>query len=149
MHGAYPNLQLGMGTTLFTDRDEFDDQAKSGELCVSGLYNFTQETLTLPAFGVKLELNLPTGVESAGIDMDLKGLVTKSFDRLSLHLKAGYELLSETRHDEREGLYHVALGASSPVGAPQRTRTTLIGDVGTEQGSRRGGSNVVGVSVGY
>jgi hypothetical protein len=54
---------------------------------LSRLYNFNQETLTLPAFGVKLELNLPTGVKSAGVDLAVKGLVTKSFDRLSLHIQ--------------------------------------------------------------
>jgi hypothetical protein len=149
LYGAYPNLQLGLGTTLSTDPHEIDEQTKSGDLRVSGLYNLNQETLTLPAFGVKLELNLPTGVDSAGVDVEVKGLVTKSFDRLSLHLNAGYEFLSGTTRDERDGRYEVTLGASYPVGAPQYTRTTLIGDVFTEQGSRRGGSNVVGAEVGF
>ena len=67
-YGAYPNLQLGLGTTLFTDPRENDEQTKSGDLHVSGLYNFNQETLTLPAFGLKLELNLPTGVDWSGIN---------------------------------------------------------------------------------
>jgi Putative MetA-pathway of phenol degradation len=149
LYGAYPNLQLGLGTTLLTDPHDIDEQTKSGDLRVSGLYNFNQETLTLPAFGLKLELNLPTGIDSAGVDVEVKGVVTKSFDRLSLHLNVGYEFLSGTRQDECDGLYQVALGASYPVGAPQYTRTTLIGDVFTEQGSRHGGSNVVGVEIGF
>jgi outer membrane putative beta-barrel porin/alpha-amylase len=149
LYGAYPNLQLGLGTTLFTDPHDIDEQTKSGDLQVSGLYNLNQETLTLPAFGVKLELNLPTGVDSAGVDVEVKGLVTKSFDRLSLYLNAGYEFLSGTTRDERHGRYEVTLGASYPVGAPQYTRTTLIGDVFTEPGGRRGGSNAVGTEVGF
>jgi hypothetical protein len=75
--------------------------------------------------------------------------MTKSFDRLSFHLNAGYEFLSGTTRDERDGRYEVTLGASYPVGAPQYTRTTLIGDVFTEPGSRRGGSNAVGAEVGF
>jgi hypothetical protein len=149
LYGAYPNLQLGLGTTLFTDPRGTDEQTKSGDLHVSGLYNFNQETLTLPAFGLKLALNLPTGVDSSGVDVEVKGLVTKSFDRLSLHLNAGYEFLSGTLRDERDGRYELILGASYPVGAPQYTRTTLVGDVFTEPGSRRGGSNVVGAEVGF
>jgi Putative MetA-pathway of phenol degradation len=149
LYSAYPNLQLGLGMTLSTDPHEIDEQTKSGDLQVSGQYNFNQETLTLPAFGLKLALNLPTGVDSAGVDVEVKGLLTKSFDRLSLHLNAGYEWLSGTTCDDRDGRYEVILGASYPVGAPQYTRTTLIGDVFTEQGSRRGGSNVAGAEIGF
>jgi hypothetical protein len=103
LYGAYPNLQLGLGTTLLTDPRDIDEQTKSGDLRVSGLYNFNQETLTLPAFGLKLELNLPTGADSAGVDVEVKGIVTRSIDRLSLHLNAGYEFLSGTTRDERDG----------------------------------------------
>jgi hypothetical protein len=149
LYGAYPNLQLGLGTTLLTDPRDIDEQTKSGDLRVSGLYNFNQETLTLPAFGLKLELNLPTGVDSAGVDVEVKGIVTRSIDRLSLHLNAGYAFLSGTTGEERDGRYEVTLGASYPVGAPQYTRTTLVGDLFTEQGDRRGGSNVFGAEVGF
>jgi hypothetical protein len=149
LYGALPNLQLGLGTTLFTDPRDVHEQTKSGDLRVSGLYNFNQETLTLPAFGLKLELNFPTGVDSAGVDVEVKGIVTRSIDRLSLHLNAGYAFLSGTTPDERDGRYEVTLGASYPVGAPQYTRTTLVGDLFTEQGDRRGGSNVFGAEVGF
>jgi Putative MetA-pathway of phenol degradation len=149
LYGAYPNLQLGLGTTLLTDPRDIDEQTKSGDLRVSGLYNVNQETLTLPAFGLKLELNLPTGVDSAGVDVEVKGIVTRSIHRLSLHLNAGYAFVSGTTPDERDGRYEVTVGASYPVGAPQYTRTTLVGDLFTEQGARRGGSNVFGAEVGF
>jgi hypothetical protein len=149
LYGAFPSLQLGLGTTLLTGPHEVHEQTKSGDLRVSGLYNFNQETSTLPAFGLKLELNLPTGVDSAGVDVEVKGLMTRSIDRLSLHLNAGYAFLSGTTRDERDGRYEVTLGASYPVGAPQYTRTTLVGGLFTEQGDRRGGSNVFGAEVGF
>jgi len=79
----------------------------------------------------------------------LKGLVTRSFDRLSIHLNAGYEILSGVPREERDGRYEIVLGASYPVGAPRYTRTTLIADVFTEQSVRRGESNVVGAEVGF
>jgi hypothetical protein len=74
LYGAFPNLQLGLGTTLLTDPREVHEQTKSGDLRVSGLYNVNQETLTLPAFGFKLALNLPTGVGSSGVDVEVKGI---------------------------------------------------------------------------
>jgi len=148
LYGAWPNLQLGIGTTLSTDPHEIDEQQKSGDLELSALYNFNQETLSLPALGVRLELNLPTGVDSSGVDVALKAIATKSFDRLAVHFNAAYEFLTGTTEDERDGRYQFVLGASYPVGAPRYTRTTLVGDVFTEQSPRRGDSNIVGAELG-
>jgi len=62
LYGVLPNAQLGLGTVLSTAPREIDEQTRSGDLQLSGLYNFNQETLWLPAFGAKLTVNLPTGV---------------------------------------------------------------------------------------
>ncbi|MGH7961230.1 MAG: hypothetical protein ACRERD_05315, partial [Candidatus Binatia bacterium] len=39
LYGAYPNLQLSLGTTLSTEPHEGDDQNRFGDLRLSGLYN--------------------------------------------------------------------------------------------------------------
>jgi hypothetical protein len=148
LYGAWPNLQVGIGTALSTDPREIDDRPKSGDLRLSALYNFNQETLTLPAFAAKLGLDTPTGVDAHGFGIEAKGIVTKSFERLSLHLNAGYEFLTSSREDERDGRYQLALGGSYPVGAPRFTRATLIGDVFAEQSSRHGEPTTVGTEVG-
>jgi Putative MetA-pathway of phenol degradation len=148
LYGALPNLQIGVGSMLSTDPREIDEPPKSGDLRFNALYNFNQETLQLPAFAVKVGLEAPTGVEARGFGVEAKGIVTKSIERLSFHLNAGYEFLTATRHDERDGRYELALGASYPVGAPRFTRATLIADVFTEQSVRRGESNVVGTELG-
>lgn len=149
LYGAYRNLQLGLGSRLSTAPHEIDEQSKSGDLRVSALYNFNQETLTVPALGMKLTVNLPTGVDSSGVDVEVKGILTKSFDRLSLHLNAAYELLSGTRGDERDGRYQFILGASYPIGAPLYTRTTLVADVFVQQAPRRRESEAFGTEIGF
>jgi outer membrane putative beta-barrel porin/alpha-amylase len=148
LYGAFPNFQLGLGTVLFTDPHEVDDRPKSGDLHLSTLYNFNQETINVPAFALKLGLDVPTGVDSRGVGVEIKGIITKSIERLSLHLNAGYEFLTDSRDDERNGRYDLALGFSYPVGAPQFTRATLVGDVFAEQAVRRGENTVVGVELG-
>jgi hypothetical protein len=148
LYGALPNFQVGIGTALSTDPREIDDRPKSGDLRFSALYNFNQETLTLPALAVKLGLDAPTGVDAHGFRIEAKGIVTKSFERLSLHLNAGYEFITSSREDERDGRYKLAIGASYPVGAPRFTRATLIGNVFAEQSSRRGDPTTVGTEVG-
>jgi hypothetical protein len=148
LYGAFPNLQVGVGTTLFTAPHELDGPPSSGDLHLSTLYNFNQETLVLPALGLKLGLDLPTGVEARGVGIEIKGIITKSVNQLSLHLNAGYEFLTDTRRHERDGRYDLALGFSFPVGAPYFTRATLVGDVFAEQSVSRGESPVVGTEVG-
>jgi hypothetical protein len=166
LYGAFPNLQLGLGSTLSTDPHDIDEPTKSGDLQLHALYNFNQETLTLPAFGLKVTANFPTGIDSSGVDVEVKGLVTKSFGRLSLHLNAAYEFLNSSNNGvrdvtvsshgvrsgisgERDGRYKVAVGASYPIAAPRYTRTTLIGDLFLEQGSRRGEDHLMGLEVGF
>ena len=149
LYGAYDNLHVSIGSTLFTEPREVEGPRKSGDLHVSALYNFNQETLRLPAFGLKGTVNLPTGVRSRGVDGEIKGLVTKSFGNLSLHLNPAYEFISGREPGERSGRYKVALGPSYPIGAPKYTRTTLVGDVFTEQSLQRGESNTFGVEAGF
>jgi Putative MetA-pathway of phenol degradation len=91
----------------------------------------------------------PTGVDAHGFGVEAKGIVTKSIERLSLHLNAGYEFLTASRDDERDGRYTLVVGASYPVGAPRFTRATLIGDVFAEQSARRGEPTTVGTEVGF
>jgi hypothetical protein len=148
LYGLAPNLQMSLGTTLFTDPRQIEGQTKSGDLQLSGLYNFNQETLSLPALGVRVTVNAPTGTASSGVDVRVKGLVTKSFDRLSVHFNPAYEAFSGTKPFERDGRYECALGASYPVGAPKHTLTTILGDVFTEQAPRRGDSQIVGMEMG-
>jgi hypothetical protein len=148
LYGALPNFQVGVGSTLFTDPHEVDERPKSGDLGLHALYNFNQETISLPALALKLGLGLPTGVDAKGVTVEVKGIITKSMERLSLHLNAGYEFFTDTRAEERDGRYEFALGFSYPVGAPQFTRATLVGDVFAEQAALRGDSTVVGAEVG-
>lgn len=148
LYGALPNLQLGVGTFFSTDPREIEDRPKSGDVRLTALYNFNQETLQLPALAVKLGLDAPSGVDARGYGIELKGIVTKSIERLSLHVNAAYEFFPDGGRAERDGRYQLAVGGSYPLGAPQFTRATLVADVFTEQSSRRNESNVVGTELG-
>jgi hypothetical protein len=149
LYGLAPNFQAGIGTALATDPRTKDDGEHSGDLHLSALYNLNQETLALPAFGVKLDAALPTGVGAHGIDVGVKGIVTKSVDRLSTHLNAGYTFATDARGEERDGRYVLVLGASYPVGAPRYTRATIIADVFTEQAVRRADAPIGGAEIGF
>lgn len=90
LYGAFANFHAGVGSTIFTSPREVQGQTKSGDLEVIALYNFNQETLKLPSFGLELEANFPTGIESKGVDFEIKGLISKSVGHLGLHLNVSH-----------------------------------------------------------
>ncbi|HEX3034759.1 MAG TPA: transporter [Thermodesulfobacteriota bacterium] len=147
LYGAYPNLQIGIGTSFSSESD--NEQAKFGDIELEALYNFNQETLSLPAFGVKLEFNIPTGVDSPGTGLKVKGLTTKSFGHLSMHTNAAYQYLNGDRDGEKDNRLEFILGASYPIGAPQYTRLTAIGNVFTDLSVEEDDSSVVGTEFGF
>jgi hypothetical protein len=148
VYGILPNTQMEIGTNLFTGPHDIDEPGKSGDVSIGALYNFNQETLTLPAFALKGSMQFPTGVDSSGIDSELNGIITKSFHRLSLSFNAGYQFIGGHNRDERNGRYKFVFGGGYPVGAPMHTRTILLSDVYLEQASRRGVKKAFGGEIG-
>jgi hypothetical protein len=148
LYGAFPNFQLGLAGFGSTQPHDIEGDPKSGDLQLSGLYNFNQETLTLPAMAAKLTLNFPTGVDSSGVDAEVKAIFTKSIGTVSFHFNAAYEFYSDTSEDEEDGRWKFALGSSIPLGAPHSTRTTLVADIFAEEGARTGSAETIGAEIG-
>jgi hypothetical protein len=148
IYGAFYNTQIEIQGDLFTDPHTLVGAAKSGDLHLGLLYNFNTETLQLPAFAVRIGTELPTGVNSKGVDTQLTGIVTRSFGRLRAHLNAGYTVLGSPQGQERPGAYRAVAAVSYPLGYPTRFRDTLIASVYTRQSDLRGERNHTGVEVG-
>lgn len=148
IYGAFDNTQIEIQTDLLTEPLSVVGPSKSGDLHIGMLYNFNTETLQLPAFAVRAETDLPTGVNSRGVDSQLTGIVTRSFGRLRAHLNAGYTFVGQSQGFERNGAYRVVAAVSYPIGYPLRFRETLIVDVYTRQSDLVGQRNNTGVEVG-
>jgi len=148
LYGAYWNLHLGLGSTLFTSPQTIDDPEKSGDLRLLGLYNLNQETLRIPALAVKLTLDFPSGIRSRGVDTELKGILTRTVGHGRVHLNAGYQFIGNARDAERDGRYEVLLGAQYPWGYPRSFTTTVLADVFTHQATRFNETNNSGVEIG-
>ena len=144
----WPTTQIEVQGDLFTEPSSLVGPNKSGDLHVGVLYNFNTETLSLPAFAIRAEADLPTGVNSRGVDTQLTGILTRSFGRLRVHLNAGYTFVASAQELERNGQYRVIAAVSYPIGYPHRFRETLIFDVYTRQSDLIGQRNNSGVEVG-
>lgn len=148
LYGLFPNMHIEIGSAFSTDPEDIDGPEKSGDLRVGALYNFNQEALYLPAFSLKGEADLPTGVDSDEEDFELTAIATRSFGRLGLHLNAGYLFVGDAEGDARDERYRIVPGASFPIGAPRHTRTTLLADLFVEQSDERSGDETYGAEAG-
>lgn len=148
IYGAFDNTQIEIQGDIFTDPETLTGPNKSGDLHVGALYNFNTETLSLPAFAVRAEVDLPTGVNSKGVDTQFTGILTRSFGRLRAHLNAGYTIIGSPQGQERPGAYRVVAAVSYPLGYPSSFRDTLIASVYSRQSDQRGQRNNTGIEIG-
>ena len=148
IYGAFDNAQIEIQSDLATDPTTVVGANKSGDLHLGLLYNLNTETLRLPAFAVRGEIELPTGVDSRGVDTQLTGILTRSFSRWRVHVNAGYTLLGSPQGQERPGTYRALVAVSYPLGYPTRFRETFIADVYTRQSDLHGQQNNTGVEIG-
>lgn len=148
IYGAFENTQIEIQGDLMTEPNTLVGAAKSGDLHLGVLYNFNTETINLPAMAVRVEADLPTGVNSKGVDTQMTGILTRSFGRLRAHLNAGYTILGSPQGQERPGAYRAVAAVSYPLGYPTSFRDTLIASVYTRQSDLRGQRNHTGVEVG-
>ncbi len=88
----------------------------SGDVIVGGFYNFLDETNGRPAMGISLDLEIPTGTHSDGIDPMIFYYVTKSIGtgngRDRIHGNIGWIHNSGRLPGEREDLYVLRAGYS-------------------------------------
>jgi hypothetical protein len=148
LYGIAPNLHVSLEGTVFAPVRAVRGAEDSGDVVVSGLYNLNQETLTLPAFGLEAAVALPTGPDASGTDLEVKGLVTRSWGRVGFHLNAGYALIGGARANERDRRYLLTAGASLPLGAPSHTRTLLVVDAFRDQAPSVRQAGVSGAEIG-
>ena len=148
IYGAFDNTQIEIQGDLMSDPNTLVGAAKSGDLHVGVLYNFNTETISLPAFAVRVAVELPTGVNSKGVDTQMTGILTRSFGRLRAHLNAGYTVLGSPQGQERPGTYRAVAAVSYPLGYPTSFSDTLIASVYTRESDLRGQRNHTGIEIG-
>jgi len=148
IYGAFENMQLEIMTGLVTEPSTVSGDDKADDLSVGVLYNLNTETIDIPAFAVRAEVGVPTGVNSKGVDTELTGVMTRSFGRWRTHVNVGYTFLGSPQGQERSGTYRVAAAVSYPLGYPSSFRDTVIANLFTRQSDLIGQRNPTGVGIG-
>ncbi len=112
--GVWPNAEVELSVPFLLGNA---DDRGSGDINLSGLYNFNQEGLWLPALGIKGRLTFPSGQDSEGVDTELKFLATKTLGRSllynQLHVNASWMHNAAPLSDERRDHWAAVLGWSA------------------------------------
>lgn len=137
--GLFLNTQVGIEAETALE-DEGGDGSRGGIEGFGGhvLYDFNRETRAWPAFAARIDVKTP-GLGEIGREawaVGLKGIATRSFDRLRLHANGGYVAAA----DEDGGDYWKAgLAFDYPLGLFSRA---LLGDLYAEIPAHEGRSRV-------
>ena len=122
-YGLAPNLQVQVGVP-FNYGSAAPRQAEGrgvGNVTLSALYNFNQESLYLPAVALSGRLELPTADQARGVDTTLGLVFTKTLGGASfmprLHLNAYWLHNAGAETEERENGYRLIAGYSMRIGA--------------------------------
>jgi hypothetical protein len=114
------------------------DRRNSGDTRLDMLYNFQQETDRLPALGVSLQTDFPTGKESKGIDTVLEVKATRTLASATtqpeLHLNLGWKHNDKPLSGEYRDGYRAVVGYSRAIGP----HASLLLDVVSEEELREG-----------
>jgi hypothetical protein len=139
------DLDPSVGGRAGSDETRFD----AGDLAIGLLHNFNREVGSLPAFALRSDVSFPTGRDSNGTDVRLRGIMSKylrQYERLHLNIDGTY--VSEPEGDEREFLSAVALGLSKPLGYPRKFNRTGLAEVSARQGETHGTGPIVRLGLG-
>ncbi|MFP5212600.1 MAG: transporter [Acidobacteriota bacterium] len=121
-----------------------------GDVSLSGLYNFNQETPWIPGVALKGSLDLPTDEKSAGVDTTLKLIASKTLGRSTLwnrlHLNASWKHNNEAKDDEREDYYVAVVGWDVRVGPDS---ILIIDFIREQQEEKNKESNIVETGLRY
>lgn len=132
-------------------------ETKQGNANLQGLYNFNNETISLPALSLGAGVIQPYGYERGGTETQVKAVASKSIGSFGtsyvprqLHLNAiwfhNYDPLRLSDASERRDRYLVGVGYSQPV----TNDAVLVADVYRQELRERGrAENMVELGTRY
>jgi hypothetical protein len=145
--GPFPNAQVSIGAPFLLGSAS---HSGSRNLRLDGLYNFNQETVWIPAFAVAGRVELPTGVNAAGVDTRLGLVASKTLGAARwmqrVHLNATWGHEAAAGEDERANRYIIVVGYSMRAGPD----AVVVADFVREQQITEGAnSNILEAGVRY
>jgi hypothetical protein len=139
--GFHPSI----GGRTHSDDTGFD----VGDVTLGMFHNFNREYNGTPAFALRGDLFLPTGRDSEGLGVRLRGIMSRHAGQYGrLHVNVDLNATSDPARGERQFHPGLTLGYSRPLGYPTRFDTTGVAELSVQSGSESGTGPVIGAGIG-
>ncbi len=120
-----------------------------GAVALGFFHNFNREYGNTPALAVRADAFLPTGRDSQGVDVRLRGIASKQVGRFDrVHLNLDLFLNNSAGAGERKTQPGVILGYSHPLGLPSRFDRTFVAQVGYHANPLSGQNGLTTIGIG-
>ncbi|HEX8234983.1 MAG TPA: hypothetical protein VF600_03420 [Abditibacteriaceae bacterium] len=150
LYGFAPNTHLSFDfdprySSEGNEKRRFD----TGDVGVGLFHNFNREHGNIPALSLRADAYLPTGRNSRGIDLRVRGIASRQLrGNNRLHLNLDLALNNQARRGERKVQPGVLLGYSHPLGYPTRFDRTMLAQIGYRANEERGQSGIATLGLG-
>lgn len=139
------DLDPSWGSRANSDERRFD----VGNVALGLFHNFSREVLNLPAFSLRGDVFLPTGRDSSGADVRLRGIMSKTVQQYSrLHLNLDGTFVSDPEAGQRNFVPAFTVGWSRPIGYPRVFTRTLVAEAGVRSAEANGTGPIASLGVG-
>jgi len=139
------DLDPSVGGRAGSDETRFD----AGDLSIGLLHNFNREFGSVPAFSLRSDVAFPTGRDSDGVNVRLRGIMSKvlhQYERIHVNLDGTYR--SEPEPNERKFQPAALVGISKPLGYPRNFNRTGLAEVRVRQSETFGTGPIASAGVG-
>jgi hypothetical protein len=115
-YGILPRTEMWLRATTFYREKEITPRKGIAGVGIGGMYQFTVETLHVPALGLASEIFLPTGPNALPPSYSLKAALTKSFSAGRLHFNGS--IASYATRTVTSDCLALPQGSVCPTGEP-------------------------------
>lgn len=151
LYGFAPNTHANIdldpvwGGRSGSDETRFD----VGNVGIGVLHNFNREIKNIPAFALRGDLFLPTGRDSSGMDIRLRGIMSKTVRQYSrLHVNLDSTFVSDPDPGIRNVIPALTFGWSRPIGYPRVFTRTLVAEAGVRSAEANGTGPIASLGLG-
>lgn len=140
-YGFAPNrdFSVSFDPTVGGGIDSQSNNFNPNNVELSYFQGVQREIRDSPALGFRVDAGLPTGNDAKGVDVRLRGILTKTVNQYDrVHINLDVNLASRPQEGERTTTVDAILGYSKPLGYPTRFDQTLVAQFALTQGRGNG-----------
>jgi hypothetical protein len=143
------HVSLGFEPSIGGRAEDRDTRFDWGDVSLGLLHNFNREYGSVPAFSLRGDVHFPTGRDSKGCAIRLRGIMSKHAGQYGrLHVNVDLNGNPGAARGERTFHPGLVLGYSRPIGYPTHFATTGLAELSVRAGEGRGTGPVIGIGVG-